>query len=75
MRPVHRNPANPSPSMSSQSAATSMDEAEAIVLGPVTALVQLNPEDARHLTAHAARRGLTLGQLLYETALAHLRPN
>jgi len=50
-----------------------MDEAEVIVLGPVTALVQLNPEDARHLTAYAARRGLTLGQLLYETALSNLR--
>jgi hypothetical protein len=39
---------------------------------PVTALVQLDPSDARHLAELAAQRGLTLPQFLYETAMTQL---
>ncbi len=39
---------------------------------PVTALVQLDPSDARHLAELAAQRGLTLPQFLYETAMTQV---
>lgn len=68
MQSVRRGIEGPRSHLASRNADRRCEDAT----GPVTALVQLDPRDARHLAELAAQRGLTLPQFLYETAMTQL---